>query len=75
MTIFGASGDLTQRKLIPALYNLMADGLLPDEFAMIGFARKPKTNEEFRDEMRKAVEQFSRTQPVTSKPKASRLVA
>jgi glucose-6-phosphate 1-dehydrogenase len=64
MTIFGASGDLTQRKLIPALYNLMADSLLPDEFAMIGFARKPKTNEEFRAEMREAVEEHSRTKPV-----------
>ncbi len=64
MTIFGASGDLTQRKLIPALYNLMADGLLPDEFAMIGFARKPKTNDEFRAEMRVAVEEHSRTKPL-----------
>jgi len=67
MTIFGASGDLTQRKLIPALYNLMCDGLLPDEFAMIGFARKLKSNEEFRAEMRKAVEQFSRTLPIDEK--------
>jgi glucose-6-phosphate 1-dehydrogenase len=64
MTIFGASGDLTQRKLIPALYNLMADGLLPEEFAMIGYARKAKTNEQFREEMRKAVEEFSRTKPI-----------
>src|SRR6187551_1962058 len=61
IVIFGASGDLTNRKLIPALYNLMCDGMLPDEFAMIGFARKPKTNESFRDEMRAAVEEHSRT--------------
>lgn len=67
MVIFGASGDLTNRKLIPALYNLMCDGMLPDEFAMIGFARKPKTNESFRAEMRAAVEEHSRTKPIDEK--------
>lgn len=64
MVIFGASGDLTQRKLIPALYSLMCDGLLPDQFAMIGFARKPKTNESFREEMRAACEEFARSKPI-----------
>lgn len=64
MVIFGASGDLTYRKLIPALYDLVADDLLPAEFAMIGFARKPKTNESFRQEMRSAVEEFSRRKPI-----------
>lgn len=64
MVIFGASGDLTQRKLIPALYSLMRDGLLPDEFAMIGFARKAKTNESFREEMRAACEEFARSKPI-----------
>ncbi|MDW8394814.1 MAG: glucose-6-phosphate dehydrogenase [Anaerolineae bacterium] len=64
MVIFGASGDLTYRKLIPALYDLVADDLLPSEFAMIGFARKPKTNESFRQEMRAAVEEFSRRKPI-----------
>ncbi len=64
MVIFGASGDLTQRKLIPALYSLMCDGLLPDEFAMIGFARKAKTNESFREEMRAACEEFARLKPI-----------
>lgn len=64
MVIFGASGDLTFRKLIPALYHLMSEGLLPDQFAMIGFARKSKTNETFREEMRAAVAEHSRTKPV-----------
>ncbi len=64
MVIFGASGDLTYRKLIPALYDLVADDLLPSEFAMIGFARKPKTNEQFRQEMRQAVEEFARCKPI-----------
>ncbi len=44
MVIFGASGDLTNRKLIPALYNLACDGFLPEGFAVVGFARKPKTD-------------------------------
>lgn len=51
IVIFGASGDLTMRKLIPALYNLSAETLLPDEFAVIGFARKRLTNEQFREQL------------------------
>ena len=49
VVIFGATGDLTHRKLIPALYNLAADGDLPPELAVVGFARRPKTDEEFRN--------------------------
>jgi glucose-6-phosphate 1-dehydrogenase len=64
LVIFGASGDLTQRKLIPALYNLMVDGLLPENFAMIGYARKAFTNESYRAEMRKSVAEFSRSKPI-----------
>ncbi|HEY3289650.1 MAG TPA: glucose-6-phosphate dehydrogenase [Anaerolineae bacterium] len=64
MVIFGASGDLTNRKLIPALYNLAVDGFLPKDFAVIGFARKPKTDESFRDEMLAAIKEFSRSKPV-----------
>ncbi|MGQ9816060.1 MAG: glucose-6-phosphate dehydrogenase, partial [Candidatus Roseilinea sp.] len=64
MVIFGASGDLTHRKLIPALYNLARNGLLPDNFAVIGFGRKPKTDESFRSELREAVQTFSRATPL-----------
>lgn len=60
VVIFGASGDLTRRKLLPALYNLFLDGLLPDHFAIIGFARTKLTNEEFREQARQAIEKFSR---------------
>lgn len=56
LVIFGATGDLTHRKLIPALYRLAARGLMPPYFAVVGFARRPKTTAEFRAEMRKAVE-------------------
>ncbi len=48
LVIFGASGDLTQRKLIPALCELDAQRLLPDKFAVLGVARTPKTDDEFR---------------------------
>lgn len=48
LVIFGASGDLTQRKLIPALYNLRGQGLLPRNFAVVGISRSPLPDEEFR---------------------------
>ena len=46
--IFGATGDLTHRKIIPAFYHLAKNCLLPDDFAIIGFARRPKSDDEFR---------------------------
>jgi len=55
LTIFGASGDLTQRKLLPALYALAFRNLLPERFAVVGVARTEMTTEEFRDSMRQAV--------------------
>src|SRR5437870_5101635 len=60
VVIFGATGDLTHRKLLPALYNLAADGELPPAVAVIGFARRPKTDDEFRKEMEEATRKFSR---------------
>jgi glucose-6-phosphate 1-dehydrogenase len=64
VVIFGASGDLTQRKLVPALFNLQRDGLLPPGSALVGFARRPKTDDQFRDEMRAGVAVHSRVQPI-----------
>ncbi len=64
IVIFGATGDLTARKLIPALYNLLRDGQLPSQFACVGFARRPKTDLEFRSEMKEATQKFSRVQPI-----------
>jgi glucose-6-phosphate 1-dehydrogenase len=58
MVIFGASGDLTERKLVPALYYLSRAGLLPDGFSMIGCAKTPYTDESFRDKMQKAVKKY-----------------
>jgi glucose-6-phosphate 1-dehydrogenase len=61
LVIFGASGDLTKRKLIPALYNLALEKRLPERFAVVGYARSEMTHETFRDKMRDAVKEFSRT--------------
>jgi len=60
MVIFGASGDLTGRMLLPALYNLALDRRLPARFAVVGFARTNWSDEEFRAQALGAVRQFSR---------------
>src|SRR3954469_18880123 len=62
VVIFGATGDLTMRKLIPALYNIAADGELPPQVAVIGFARRPKTDDDFRKEQEESTKKFSRQQ-------------
>jgi len=65
--IFGASGDLTSRKLIPALYHLFKEKLLPPLFRVVGFARREKTDASWRAELRTALDHFSRTKPVDEK--------
>jgi glucose-6-phosphate 1-dehydrogenase len=60
VVIFGATGDLTHRKLVPALYNLAADGDLPPGLSLVGFARRDKTDEIFRTELEEAARKFSR---------------
>jgi len=64
VVIFGASGDLTKRKLLPALYNLAVSRLLPPGASVVGFARRPKTDAEFREEQKANVAQFSRRKPL-----------
>lgn len=64
LVIFGATGDLTARKLLPALYNLAREGLLPTHFACVGFARRDKTHEDFRNEMLEGIKKYSRTKPI-----------
>ena len=49
MVIFGAGGDLTKRKLLPALYNLRRDGLLPDTFAVVGLGARDFNHQQFRE--------------------------
>jgi glucose-6-phosphate 1-dehydrogenase len=60
LVIFGASGDLTHRKLLPALFDLWVSGLLSKSFAVVGFARSPLSDEDFREQARLGVRQFSR---------------
>ena len=60
IVIFGATGDLTHRKLVPALYNLAADGDLPPAVAIVGFARREKSDDRFRNELENASRKFSR---------------
>jgi len=64
IVIFGASGDLTARKLIPAFYHLCKEKQMPPAFRIVGFARREKTDESWRNELRAALDQFSRTKPV-----------
>jgi glucose-6-phosphate 1-dehydrogenase len=67
IVIFGASGDLTARKLIPALYHLFKEKQMPPAFRVVGFARREKTDASWRQELRTALDQFSRTKPVNDK--------
>jgi glucose-6-phosphate 1-dehydrogenase len=67
IVIFGASGDLTARKLIPALYHLFKEKQTPPSFRVVGFARREKTGASWRQELRAALDQFSRTKPVDEK--------
>jgi glucose-6-phosphate 1-dehydrogenase len=60
LVIFGASGDLTKRKLFPALYSLAYRNLLPQNFAIVGVARTAESDDDFRDRMKESVQEFAR---------------
>ncbi|HYO49117.1 MAG TPA: glucose-6-phosphate dehydrogenase [Chloroflexia bacterium] len=63
VVIFGVTGDLAHRKLLPALYNLMIERRLPVGFSLVGFARRPFSDEEFREQARESIEKYSRNKP------------
>jgi glucose-6-phosphate 1-dehydrogenase len=67
LVIFGASGDLTKRKLVPALWSMFQGRVLPEPFAVIGVARSEMTNEQFRSRMREAITDVARVQPPSEK--------
>src|SRR5438477_3472537 len=67
VVIFGVTGDLTHRKLVPALYNLAAQGELPPHFAMIGTSTSVGNSAALRNDLRETTEKFSRTQPLDDK--------
>jgi len=60
LVIFGAGGDLTRRKLIPALYNLFLDGWLPEQFAVMGLDRRRMSETVFREHLLQGASEFSR---------------
>ncbi|GAC1615302.1 MAG: glucose-6-phosphate dehydrogenase [Vulcanimicrobiaceae bacterium] len=60
---FGASGDLTKRMLMPAMYNLRLGDILPTSFGIVGFSRSEKSHYDFRDEMKESIDTFSRSGP------------
>jgi glucose-6-phosphate 1-dehydrogenase len=64
LVIFGATGDLTARKIVPALYNLALQRLLPAAFAVVGAARADLTTEQFRERLHADLVRFSRTKPI-----------
>jgi glucose-6-phosphate 1-dehydrogenase len=63
LVIFGATGDLAHRKLLPALYNLAHEGALPERFELVGIARSDQDHSDYRDTVRESVQRFSRRQP------------
>ena len=67
VVIFGASGDLTKKKLFPALYSLAFRRLLPDKFAIVGVARTEETDEEFKARMKEAVQEHGRVEETLTK--------
>ena len=63
MTIFGATGDLARRKLLPAIYNMAHEGALPERFNLIGVSRSDLPHEDYQAQAREAIEKFSRRKP------------
>ena len=64
VVLFGATGDLAQRKLVPALYGLAVEGFLPAGFTIVGAARREVSDDQFREQMRSAVNEHGRFKPV-----------
>jgi glucose-6-phosphate 1-dehydrogenase len=64
VVLFGASGDLAKRKIIPALYEMALLKLLPEQFALVGYSRTEMSDDQYRKDCRTAVEKFARTKPI-----------
>lgn len=65
--IFGGSGDLNHRKLTPALYNLFLDNAMPDKFSIVGIARSPYSDEEYKKHLKEGIDEFSRNKDKNGK--------
>jgi glucose-6-phosphate 1-dehydrogenase len=66
LVLFGASGDLAKRKIIPALYEMAREGLLSQQFALVGYSRTQLSDDQFRNEFRDAVQKFARNKSIDS---------
>ena len=75
IVIFGAGGDLTRRKLLPALYNLRHNGILPVDFAIVGVGRKNLKREDFVAEMTDEISEYATLQERTIVPAAGEAIA
>src|SRR5205809_839775 len=64
IVIFGASGDLARRKLIPAIYELAKEKLLDEKSYIVGYSRSPMTDEQYRKAAREAIEKYARSKPI-----------
>ena len=64
LVLFGATGDLAHRKVIPALYQFWRTNLLPHEFQLVAVGRREYDDDKFRAEIRKSLDQFSRVLPL-----------
>jgi glucose-6-phosphate 1-dehydrogenase len=67
MVIFGGTGDLTHRKLLPAIYNLKHSGKLPDNFAVVSIGRKELSHEEYREQAQNSIRSYSRFKDIDDK--------
>ena len=67
LVIFGGTGDLTHRKLMPAIYNMLLDGLLPEHFRVVSIGRRDKSEDEYRSEVRASIDKYSRNKVDESK--------
>ncbi|MBC8103499.1 MAG: glucose-6-phosphate dehydrogenase, partial [Cytophagales bacterium] len=65
LVLFGATGDLTRRKLAPALFALQSEGLTPQDFRILAYARRDKDDESFRADLKAAVKEFAPQMPTT----------
>src|SRR5687768_10859336 len=63
IVIFGVTGDLAHRKLLPALFNLLVTRSLPVGFTIVGFARRAMSDDQFREAVKESIEKFSRNKP------------
>src|SRR5947207_8613005 len=64
LIIFGASGDLAKRKLLPAVYEMLRENMLPQQFSLLGYSRTEMSDDQFRKELRDSLQKYARMKPI-----------